>query len=221
MIYLSGATNDRIEPHLIANGIGLMLNLGSGYKSRLSRYRDWAVDNGAFAGKWTRERWWEDLGTLPSASGCLFAVAPDIYGDARGSLDRGLEYAAEMRAFGWRPALVAQDGAEDLDWPWNDFDVLFLGGIRQEVEWKESLAAESLVHEARRQGLWVHMGRVNTLDRLLRADRMGCQSADGTKLAFGDKANLPELIRFLRVVRNRPPLPMWGGEGLTDPEAAP
>ncbi|MDE1882292.1 MAG: hypothetical protein KGI89_17290 [Euryarchaeota archaeon] len=47
--------------------------------------------------------------------------------------------------------------------------MLFLGGFRQEVEWKES-------HEARRQGKWVHMGRVNTLGRLLRADRMGCQS---------------------------------------------
>lgn len=212
MIYLSGCTNDTIESRLVEMGVGLMVQPGNGYHHRIGRFAHWAADNGAFADRWTEHDWARWLAELPTV-GCLFAVAPDVVGDAAGSLARGLDHSGKMAAFGFPVAIAAQDGAEALDWPWDDFDALFLGGSPA-TDWKVSLAAESLVGEARRRGKWVHMGRVNSLRRLQRARLMGCQSSDGTFLAFGPDVNTPKLDRFLRVLKNTPPL------RLTDPEAA-
>jgi hypothetical protein len=41
--------------------------------------------------------------------------------------------------------------------------------------------------EARRRGVWTHMGRVNSERRLRYAALIGCQSADGTYLAFRNR----------------------------------
>lgn len=208
MIYLSGSTNDTIEDRLIESGVGLMLNLGTGYASRVGRYPHWAVDNGAFSDKWDALTWAEALAGIEPDERCLFAVAPDVYGDAGASLTLGLQYAEGMRATGWPVAVVAQDGAEHLRWPWDEFDVLFLGGIRGLVEWKESLGAEWLARQALSHGKSVHMGRVNTLQRMKRARLMGCHSVDGTYIAFGPDRNVVRLDRFLRVLANTPPLPL-------------
>lgn len=43
----------------------------------------------------------------------------------------------------------------------------------------------------------VHMGRVNTRNRMLAAKAMGCDSADGTYLAYGPDQNLPSLLAWL------------------------
>lgn len=178
MIYLTGATNDEDEPSLIANGIGLMIQPGNSYHLRSDRYPFYAIDCGM---KWSDAEPY--LAWLESRSpvGCLFAVSPDAYPDAAESQRRGLEFAPLIRAMGFPVAIVAQDGAEDLTWPWEDFDVLFIGGQR-ETKWKTSQYAEGLCRRARAQGLWVHMGRVNSSKRLERARAMGCNSADGTFL---------------------------------------
>lgn len=206
MIYLSGCTNDVIEARLLAAGAGIMAQPNSGYANRLDRYAHWAADNGAFAGKWDEAKHFAWLDRLPR-SGCLFAVAPDVYGDAKESLRRGLRYAPRIRDMGFPVAVVAQDGAELLDWPWNEIDAVFLGGLAGLREWKESEEAERLAMEAREAGKFVHMGRVNSLRRLQRARAMGSQSADGTFLAFGPNANIRRIERFLQVLVNTPPLP--------------
>lgn len=46
----------------------------------------------------------------------------------------------------------------------------------------------------------MHMGRVNSERRLRYADAIGCDSADGTYLAFGPDVNLPDVLAWLRVV---------------------
>jgi hypothetical protein len=40
---------------------------------------------------------------------------------------------------------------------------------------------EQVVAEARQRGIWVHMGRVNSLRRLAYAASIGCDSIDGTQ----------------------------------------
>jgi len=55
----------------------------------------------------------------------------------------------------------------------------------------------SLIAEAKRRGKWAHMGRVNGRSRLLAAVGAGCDSVDGTYLAFGPDTNLPKLLRWL------------------------
>jgi hypothetical protein len=59
------------------------------------------------------------------------------------------------------------------------------------------------VGEARGRGKWVHMGRVNSLRRLRYAAAIGCDSADGTYLAFGPDTNLPAVRGWLRDVNGQ------------------
>jgi hypothetical protein len=210
VIYLSGSTNDTDEPRLIAAGVGLMCQPGNGYHHRISRYPWWAADIVGMNGNHTPEQGLDWLSRLPTAR-CLFAVSPDAYPDAAESLRRGLEYAPIIRELGFPVAVVAQDGAERMDWPWDAIDCLFIGGEKRAPswrEWKESDAAAGLARRARDAGKWVHMGRVNTMRRLRRARLMGCLSVDGTKIAFGPDINVVELVRFLRVLDNTPPLPL-------------
>jgi hypothetical protein len=123
---------------------------------------------------------------------CLYAVSPDYYPNAVESLRRGMEFAGIIREMGFPVALVAQDGAEKLRWPWNDFDVLFVGGERNTAnprkEWKISRQAEDLCRDARNHGKWVHMGRCNSWWKIERARAMGCNSADGTFLKHRRRA---------------------------------
>jgi hypothetical protein len=135
---------------------------------------------------------------------CLFAVAPDVLGDAKATIVRSAPFVYKLRAwFGLPGALVAQDGLEDLDVPWNWFDVLFIGGS---TEWKLGPAARALAAEAKARGKWVHMGRVNSLKRLRYAAAIGCDSADGTYLTYGPSINLPKVLGWLRDVNSQPAL---------------
>lgn len=124
----------------------------------------------------------------------LFATAPDVVGDWDATLERSLPWSSRLRDAGVPAAIVGQDGASDASVPWDDFDVLFLGGT---TEWKLGADAAELVACAKRRGLWVHMGRVNSLKRLRYADAIGCDSADGTFIAFGPDVNLRKVLRWL------------------------
>jgi len=78
---------------------------------------------------------------------CLFAVAPDVVGDWWKTLQRSRPVLPEIRKRGYRAALVAQDGLQHHmnRIPWDEFDVLFLGGGQSElylsktnrVQWKD------------------------------------------------------------------------------------
>jgi hypothetical protein len=226
MIYLSGSTNDVIEPTFIDAGIGLMCQPGNGYHHRIPRYPYWAADNGCFADKWEWSSWMDWLAYLPT-KGCLFAVAPDVYPDARASLERGLQYTDLIRSMGFPVAVVAQDGAESLSYPWEEFDCMFIGGAKTpnpRDEWKTSEAAASVCKAARNAGKWVHMGRVNSYKRLERARAMGCLSVDGTYIKHGPNINLRRMGRFLRVLEATPTLPIFDRfesvayDALTEPE---
>lgn len=213
MIYLSGSTTGLAEAPSDAP-VGLLVQPGSGLERQLVRYRYWAADNGCFAqgDSFDPDAWIEWLERLRQYSGCLFATAPDVVGDMPATLKRSQPWLAEIRALGFPAALVAQDGAEFLQLPWDTFDVLFIGGT---TKWKLGGAA-LVAAEAHRRGVPVHMGRVNSLRRLQAAVLMGCSSVDGTFLAFrarakgnGDPATrgLPELLEWLRRLEAEPFLP--------------
>jgi hypothetical protein len=139
----------------------------------------WAGDNDAF-GAWDEEKFIKMLNRLDGVPNCLFVASPDVVGDARATVDRFWDWRAEIIGRGFPVALVAQDGAEDLDLPWDAFDALFIGGRKAETEWKLSAAAADLVTEANRRGKWTHMGRVNSRIRLRIARDFGCNSIDGS-----------------------------------------
>lgn len=142
---------------------------------------------------------------------CLFAVAPDVVGDWRATLERSAPVLPEIRQRGYRAALVAQNGLERhaREIPWDTFDVFFLGGGQDpklaskdnpKGEWKLSPGCARLVAEARRRGKDVHMGRVNSLKRLRYAQSIGCTSADGTFIAFGGDKNTAEVQGWLEAL---------------------
>jgi len=154
----------------------------------------WAADNGCFSAKWDAGRWmaWlkAQVGYLGS---CLFAVVPDVVADASATRERFDRWAPPVAALGYRLAYVLQDGADEL--PWDDFDVLFVGGS---TAYKESMEASRWAAEAKARGKATHMGRVNSLRRMRIAEREGYDTVDGTFLAFGPDVNLPRLARMIR-----------------------
>lgn len=156
----------------------------------------WCADNGSFSDKWDEATWWAFLtDNVHRAATCLFAVAPDVVGDAAGTLAKSAPWMPKIRALGYPVAFVAQDGLEAMPVPWDDFDCLFIGGT---TEWKLGPHARTLAAEAKRHGKWVHMGRVNSERRYRYAADIGCDSADGTYLTFGPDVNLPRLLAWVR-----------------------
>lgn len=156
---------------------------------------DWCADNAVFAGKYPGDdaylTW---LTRLPHRDRCAFAVAPDVVGDAEATLARSTPMLARIRAL-VPVAYAAQNGATVHGLPWDSFDVLFIGG---DTDWKLGPDARGLVVEAKARGKRVHMGRVNSGRRYAYASLIGCDSADGTYLAFGPDRNLPRLLWWTR-----------------------
>lgn len=117
----------------------------------------------------------------------------NVVGDAQATLLRSRPLLPSIREAGCPAALVAQDGLTSARTPWDEFDVLFLGGG---TDWKLGEAAKELTEEAISRGKPVHMGRVNSKKRWKYAESIGCSSADGTYLTFGPDINLPRLLRW-------------------------
>lgn len=155
----------------------------------------WAADNGRFSAPqdYTDAGYLAWLERMPVES-CLFATAPDVVGDAAATLALSSPLLGPIRQLGYPVALVGQDGLEHLTVPWDDFDVLFIGGT---TDWKLSPAAAGLVEEAKRRGKWVHMGRVNSRRRLAYADAIGCDSADGTVLKHDVSRDVAGWVRHV------------------------
>lgn len=212
--YLTGASSKGSEEVAFERGLGLMIQPGNSYHLKVHLYPFWAADNGAFTkspGGFSEERFRKMLARehlREQAGGCLFVVAPDrlevlsdgsVIGDAVGTLKMFPYWAREIRAAGFPVALVAQNGLETMldQVPWGLVDVLFIGG---DTEWKLSDAARVCLVEARRRGKGTHMGRVNSFKRLAHAASALIDTADGTFLMFGPKANLPRLLGWPRDV---------------------
>jgi hypothetical protein len=172
LLYLSGVVRSDM-PAMLQPGMGNLPPEG----------QPWAADNGRFS----RPKTYSDEGYLrwldarPGRERCLFATAPDVVGDAAATLALSRPMFGPIRALGYPVAFVGQDGMEALPVPWDEFDVLFLGGT---TAWKLSWGAVVLAREAKEHGKWVHMGRVNSLKRMRIAKAFGCDSADGTYLRF-------------------------------------
>ena len=72
-----------------------------------------------------------------------------------------------------------------------------------------SQTAIDIAAEARRRGMWVHVGRVNSRKRYLRFSSIA-DSADGTFILFGPRIRLPEVLGWVREYRLR--MPLWEEE---------
>jgi hypothetical protein len=152
----------------------------------------WAADNGAFSG-FDETAFLKMLARLESwRDTCLFVAIPDVVGSHTLTLDLFEVWAPRLQK--WPLALVAQDGLTPEAVPWNKIDALFIGGT---TEWKLSPAAALLVREAKRRRKWVHMGRVNTIRRMVYANSIGVDSIDGTSFSRWSDIYIPRAVRIL------------------------
>lgn len=198
MLYLSGCKTAAISAEL-ANGTVGFLNTPS-TRRLLHDCQVWAMDNGAFTDTYPGDD--DYLRILEGYRGdqerCLFVAAPDVLGDAPATLELFPKMAARLKADGWPVALVGQDGMENLPVPWHETDWLFVGGS---TEWKLGVGAELLIRQAQTHGVRVHVGRVNSGTRFRHFDALGCDTADGTYLAFGPEKNAPKLFGWMNTPR--------------------
>jgi len=200
MRYFGTASGPKVRAAMDCGLLGQIATPAAG--NRVEVGRDWIADDAVFAGRYPGDEpflaWLAARRHL--AASCRFVVAPDVVCDAAATLARSAPMLPRIRALGFPVALVAQNGLEDLDVPWHSFDALFIGG---DDAWKLGPAARTLAAEARRRGKWVHMGRVNSQERLRYARHIGCDSVDGTYLAFGPDRNLPRLLGWMAEVNDQ------------------
>lgn len=194
MIYLSGVKNAAIAAELADGTIGFLKTPAVG--NSLDGVKVWAVDNGAFTGRYPGDDAYLAFldGLKDRQADCLFVAAPDVVGDGAATLAVLQPMASYIRALGWPVALVGQDGMENMTVPWDDVDWLFVGGS---TEWKMGAGAEALIREAQSNGVRVHVGRVNSGARFRHFRALGCDTADGTFLAYGPDTNAPKLRRWI------------------------
>jgi hypothetical protein len=151
----------------------------------------WALDNGCFNARWTPQRWTAALGRYAGTPGCLFAVVPDVVADADATDRMWDQWTPTVTAAGYRPAYVAQNGCTRIP---DSADAVFIGG---DTAWKLGPEARRIAAATKRSGRWLHAGRINSLRRLRYMADLGCDSADGTYLAYGPDTNLPKLLAWL------------------------
>ena len=205
MLYLGTPSGPDVRAAMSAGLIGCMTTPAQG--NVIPDGAEYACDNGKFGKGWPGAgAWYAWLARTVDRYGadqCLWAVAPDVPFDAKGTLAESLPWLARIRELGIPAAFAAQDGCDLLGLPWDDFDVLFIAGS---TEWKTGPVAERLAREAKERGKGVHMGRVNSRQRLRTAEWFGCDSADGTYLAFGPEKNLARLAGWLDELGRTPSL---------------
>lgn len=161
-----------------------------------------AADNDGFNGV-DIPKWLSMLTKLePFAAACVFVTVPDVVMDAAGTIALWRTWAPEVRARGFTPALVLQNGmvlspagirhGHDVI-AWDEIGAVFVGG---DDAFKDGPDAALIVLEARRRGLHVHVGRVNTRKRLEHAQALGANSVDGSGWVRFRNAMMPRLRRF-------------------------
>jgi hypothetical protein len=155
------------------------------------------------------ERYLDWLETRPyDRSTCLYAVAPDVLGDAAATWERAAPLLPLIKGLGYRPALVAQDGFDPQLVAWDAFDVLFIGGkprVPRNLEWKRAEhGGYAAIAEGKKRGKWVHVGRVNGGPFLRQLAAAGADSADGSILTYSPEKCWPLIVSWFDQLTEQP-----------------
>lgn len=167
--------------------------------------KHWAADNAAFSKfdadaylRMVREIADGIAPTCPTIDAPLprplFVTVPDVVGNAHETRWRFANWYPVLKPFRLPLAYVLQDG--EITPPWPLIAAVFVGGS---TAFKVGPEARAFIAEAQRLGKWVHMGRVNTVRRMMYAQQIGVDSVDGSGFARFPDAMLP---RFTRVADN-------------------
>lgn len=151
----------------------------------------YGLDNGCFSGRLPEK--WPRLLKEAKLAPPLWACAPDVVGSARRTLELWSRFARQM--IGIPRALVLQDGIGDHDIPWEELAAVFVGGSDA---FKTSAEARAVAVTARMLGKWVHVGRVNSADRMRQWLSLA-DSVDGSGISRDPRDE--QLAAVLAVIR--------------------
>ncbi len=164
-------------------------------------FMPYALDNDRY-GCWKSGRIWSEAGWLrllkwakDSGQRPLWAAVPDVVTKREATLEEWKKYAPVVRAHGFHPAFVVQDGMTFDDVPDSEC-LLFLGGT---VDWKEAAIDPWCGRFPGR----VHVGKVNAWPRLIKCYRAGAISVDGTGWFHDDTGQAEDLIRFGELLKQK------------------
>jgi hypothetical protein len=156
----------------------------------------WAADNAAFNG-FNEERFIKMLEKIKGTN-CLFVPCPDKVGDNVTTLELFYVWQPVIRKYNLPVALVLQDGAVADSVPYDMLDAIFIGGT---TEFKLGEDVRQIVKQAKENGKWVHMGRVNSNKRLQYAYDIGCDSVDGSGYSMFTDQKIPPALSFLEKLK--------------------
>ena len=163
--------------------IGWMLSPAAKWK-KPPFYLPYSIDNGAFTG--FNENNFRNILIKPYFlhNQPLFVAVPDKVADAEETLKLWHIWHEKIP---YKRAFVAQDGHLPQDIP-KKADAVFVGGS---TEWKIKNA-----YTFKGITKWLHIGRVNTKNRLQWAEDSGADSCDGTGF-FRSERQLLDLIEYV------------------------
>ena len=137
----------------------------------------WAADNDCFVEFNPRRilSWLDRYRHI--AHTCLWFNTPDVVRNASATLFNFWIWQPIITAYGFKSAFTLQNGMEQERIPWDYCAAVFIGG---DDAFKYSQYVRETVTEARKRSKHVHMGRVNTVQRITYSKAIGCDSFDGT-----------------------------------------
>lgn len=148
-------------------------------------YMPYALDNGSFI-DWQPALFMEMLCKSTKFHRPLFIVVPDMVADPEITLRKWHYWHLRIAPFG-PLAFACQDGMEPENVP-QKATCCFIGGT---TRWKLKNA-----HRFKGISPCLHIGRVNTYQRLRWAEEIGADSVDGTGWFRGDKDQRAGLIEW-------------------------
>lgn len=156
-------------------------------RPELARWRQWLTG--------TVQRYGRDR--------CLFATVPDEPFDHDETLRLWRTWRHCVATLEVPAAFVAQEGSERPGAiPWDEVDVLFIGGADA---WKDGAGGRAVADAAHERGLTVHLGRVNGWTRYqYGAQVLRAETCDGTTIARGPDENLPRVLGWVRRLAAEP-----------------
>ena len=164
-----------------------------------------AIDNGGFTRPMIPEFCLLIERSRDEIEKCLFIAVPDVIGDARRTLE--VFVRLQQNYGGWPIALVAQDGIENLDVPWELCDAVFIGGTDA---WKDTNAAAAVARAAKCLGKHVHVGRVNEVKRYMHFAKLGADTCDGSGVSRFPREKLAIIANRLHLREDTPLLDLQG-----------
>jgi hypothetical protein len=197
MTVLVSANNNGLTHYLAGafpGSIGWVISPATNFFEPRS-WLPYVVDNGKYS-DWKAGKMWDETRFLGLLDRCklsrykpMWIVVPDEVGKVHETESLWHLYESRLRRYEWSLAYVVQDGCDPRRVP-KAADIVFVGGT---TNWKWRNAARFAAEFPR-----VHVGRVNSHDKLEYCERLGVESVDGSGFfREGEGKRVNQLVDFI------------------------